>query len=40
MFGQRARIYLMWLGAEFHIMNIEIINKNNNHWMQYERDEE
>jgi hypothetical protein len=30
----------MWLGADLHIMNIEIINKSNNRWLQYKRDEE
>jgi len=38
--GRRARIDLMCLGVELHIMNIEIINKSNNRWTQYERDEE
>ena len=36
MFGQRACIDLMWSGVELHIMNIEIINKSNNRWLQYE----
>jgi hypothetical protein len=26
-------------GGKLYIMYIEIINKNNNHWLQYERDE-
>jgi hypothetical protein len=34
-FGRRAHIDLMWLGDELHIMNIEIINKSNNHWLKY-----
>jgi hypothetical protein len=38
--GRRARIDLMWLGVELHIMNIEIINKSNNRWLRYKRDEE
>ena len=40
MLGQRAHIDLIWPGVDLHIMNIEIINKCNNHWLQYERDEE
>jgi hypothetical protein len=38
--GQRACIDFMWPGVELHIMNIEITNKSNNHWLWYERVEE
>jgi hypothetical protein len=37
--GKRACIDVIWLGAELYIMNIEIINKSNNCWLRYERDE-
>ena len=40
MFGIRAHIDLIWSRAKFHIMNIEIINKNNNPWLRYKRGEE
>jgi hypothetical protein len=39
MLGLRDHIDLMWSRVELHIMNIEIINKSNNHWLRYERDE-
>jgi len=38
--GRRACIDLMLSGAELHIMNSEIINKSNDHWIRYEIDEE
>jgi hypothetical protein len=39
-FGRRTHIDLMWSGVELHIINIEIINKSNNRWLRYKRDEE
>ena len=40
MLGKRAYIDSMWSKDELHSMNIEIINKSDNHWLWHEIDEE
>jgi hypothetical protein len=37
--GGITRIDLMWPRAELYVMYIEIINRDDNHWLQYERNE-
>jgi hypothetical protein len=37
--GEERVLILMWSRAKLYIMYIEIINKDDNHWMCYMRDE-